>query len=101
MKSLREQIENFQNEICVLRNEMEEKNTLKKMIHSKLFPPKTTFSSPIYRQYQSNNASKKTPFHEQNMPESPQEQSSDPSNRGTSKDHHTNSILIPSIKKSY
>ena len=29
------------------------------------------------------------------MSESPQEQSTDPSNRGTSKDHHTNLILIP------
>ena len=32
------------------------------------------------------------------MPKLPQEQSSNPSKRGTSKDHHTNSILIPSIK---
>ena len=75
---------------------MKEKNTFSKMIiHSKGFPPKMTFSSPIYRQYQRNNASEKTLFHKQNMPESPQEQSSDPSKRGTSKNHHTNSIPIP------
>ena len=30
------------------------------------------------------------------MPESPQVQSADPT--GTSKDHHTNLILVPSIK---
>ena len=40
----------------------------------------------------------KAPFHEQNMPESSQEQSTDPSNRGASKDYHTNSIPIPSMK---
>ena len=32
------------------------------------------------------------------MSESPQEQSTDPSNRAASKDHHTNLISIPSIK---
>ena len=57
-----------------------------------------TLSSPIYRQYQCKNASEKTPFHKQNMPEPFQEQSTDPSNRGASKDHHTNLIPVPSIK---
>ena len=57
-----------------------------------------TWSSPIYRPYQSKNASKKTPFHEQNMPESPQVQSTDPA--GTSKDHHTNLIPVRAIKHS-
>ena len=55
-------------------------------------------SSPIYRQYQCKNASKKTTLHKQNMPESSQEQSTDPSNWGASKDHHTNLIPIPSTK---
>ena len=55
-----------------------------------------TLSSPIYRQYQSKNACEKTSFHEENIPESPQVQSTDPT--GTSKDHHTNLILVPSIK---
>ena len=32
------------------------------------------------------------------MSESPQEQSTDPSNEGKGKDHHTNLILIPSTK---
>ena len=50
-------------------------------------------SSPIYRQYQSNNVSKKILFHAQIIPES-----TDPSNRDTSKDRHTNTIPIPSIK---
>ena len=56
-----------------------------------------TLSSPIYRQCHCKNASEKTPFHEQNMPEPFQEQSTDPSNRGANKDHHTNLIPIPSI----
>ena len=53
---------------------MKEENTLLKMIiHSKSSAQEMTLSSPIYRQYQSRNASEKSPFHEQNMPESPQE----------------------------
>ena len=56
-----------------------------------------TLSSPIYRQRQGKNASEKTPFREQNMSESPQVQSADPT--GTSKYHHTNLILVPSIKR--
>ena len=55
-----------------------------------------TWSSPIYRPYQSKNASEKTSFHEQSMSESPQVQSTDPT--GTSSDHHTNLILVPAIK---
>ena len=83
VKSLREQIENLQTEISFLREEMKEKNTLLKMIiHSKGSPREMTLSSPIYRQCQCKNASEKTPFHEQNMPEPFQEQSTDPSNRG-------------------
>ena len=39
VRSLREQIENLQSEICFLREEMKEKNTLLKMIiHSKASP---------------------------------------------------------------
>ena len=67
------------------------------IIHSKGSPREMTLSSPIYRQCQCKNASEKTPFHEQNMPEPFQEQSTDPSNRGANKDHHTNLIPIPSI----
>ena len=48
-----------------------------------------TLSSPIYRQQQSKNTSEKTSSHKQDMPESPQEESTDPSNRGTNKDHQT------------
>ena len=60
---------------------MKEKNTLLKMIiHSKSSPREMNLSSPIYRQYQCKNASKKTTLHKQNMPESSQEQSTDPSN---------------------
>ena len=82
MKSLREQIENPQSEICLLRKEMKEKNALLKVIiHSKGSSREMTLSSPIYRQYQSKNTFEKIPFHEQNMPESPQEQFTDPSNR--------------------
>ena len=57
-----------------------------------------TWSSRIYRPYQSKNASEKTPFHEQNMSESPQVHSTGPT--GTSKDYHK---LNPSIinKTSY
>ena len=77
LKSLREQIENVQGEICFLCVEMKEKNTLLKMIiHSKGPPQEITLSSPIYRQYHSNNASEKTSFHKQNMAESPQKQRS-------------------------
>ena len=55
----------------------ERKNTLLKMIiHSKGPPQEMTLSSPIYRQYHSNNASEKTSFHKQNMAESPQKQRS-------------------------
>ena len=68
------------------------------IIHSKGSPREMTLSSPIYRQYQCKNASEKTPFHEENMPESFPTQSTDPSTRGASKDHHTNLIPIPSIK---
>ena len=83
MKSLREKIENLQSEISFLREEMKEKNTLLKMIiHLKGSPREMTLSSPIYRQCQCKNASEKTPFHEQNMPEPFQEQSTDPSNSG-------------------
>ena len=47
---------------------MNEKNTLLKMIiHLKDSPQEMTLSSPIYRQFQCKNATKKTPFHEQNM----------------------------------
>ena len=78
---------------------MKEKNALLKMIaHCKGSPQEIILSSPICRQYQSKNASKKTLFHEQNMPESPQEQCPAHSNRDTSKDHHTNLIPITSIK---
>ena len=51
------------------------------IIHSKGSTKEMTLSSPIYRHYQSKNASEKTPFYEQDMPESPQEQSTDTSNR--------------------
>ena len=78
---------------------MKEKNTLLKMIiNSKGSPREMILSSPINKQYQCKNVSEKTPFHEHNMPESFQEQSTDPSNRGASKDHHTYLIPIPSIK---
>ena len=72
---------------------------MKTIIHSKDSPQEMALSSPIYRQCQCKNASKKTPFHEENTPfhESFQEQSTDPSNRGASKDHHTNLIPITSI----
>ena len=77
---------------------MKEKNTLLKMIiHSKGSPREMTLSSPIYRQCQYKNASEKTPFHKQNMPEPFEEQSTDPSNRGANKDNQTNLIPIPSI----
>ena len=98
VKSLREQIENLQSEISFLGEEMKEKNTLLKMIiHLKGPPREMTLSLPIYRQCQCKNASKKTPFHEQNMPEPFQEQSTDPSKRGANKDHYTNSIPMPSF----
>ena len=101
MKSLREQIQNLQLEICFLNKEIKEKNTLLEMIiHSEGSPQEIIESSPIYRQYQPKNASEKTPFHEQNMPESFQEQSINPRNRAASKDHHTDVIPIPSIKHS-
>ena len=45
------------------------------IIFSQCSPQELTLSSPIYRQYQSKNASKKTPFHEQHLPVSPQEHS--------------------------
>ena len=67
------------------------------IIHLKGSPREMTLSSPIYIQCQCKNASEKTPFHEQNMPEPFQEQSTDPSNRGANKDHRTNLIPIPSI----
>ena len=54
-----------------------------------------TWSSPIYRPYQSKNASEKTPSTNKTS-ESPQVQSTDPT--GTSKDHHTNLIPVPAIK---
>ena len=77
---------------------MKEKNTLLKMvIYSEGSPQKVTLSSPIYLQYQRKNISKKTFFHEQNIPESPQKQSTDSSNRDTSKDHHTNFIPIQTL----
>lgn len=60
------------------------------------FSPKMTLSFPIYRYCQAKNASEKTPFPEQNMPESPQVESADPTS--TSKDHHTNLILVTSIE---
>ena len=98
MKSLREKIENLQSEISFLREEMKEKNTLLKMIiHSKGSPREMTLSFPIYRQCQYKNASEKTPFDEQNMPEPFQEQSTNPNNRDANKDHHTNLIPILSI----
>ena len=68
------------------------------IINSKGSPREMTLFPPIYKQYQCKNASEKTPFHERNMPESFQEQSTGPSNRGSSKGHHTNLIPIPSIK---
>ena len=75
---------------------MQEKNTLLKMIiHSKGSPPKWP-SFPIFRECQSKNVSEKSPFREQNMPESPQVQSTDPTS--TSKDHHTNVIPVLSMK---
>ena len=81
-----------------LREEILEKNTLLKMIiDSKGSPREMTLSSPIYKQCQCKNASKKTAFHEKSMPESFQEQYTDSSNRGSSKDHNTNLIPIPSI----
>ena len=55
-----------------------------------------TWSSPIYRQYQSKNASEKTPFLEHNVPESLQVQSTDP--LGARKDHHIKLIPVPAIK---
>ena len=67
------------------------------IIHSKGSPREMTLSSPIYRQCQSKNASKKTAFHEKSMPESFQEQYTDSSNRGSSKDRNINLIPIPSI----
>ena len=64
----------------------ERKNYLVQMIvHSKGSLREKTLSSPIYRQYQGNNASEKTLFHKQNIPESPQEQSTNRSNRAQSK----------------
>ena len=96
---MRGQIENIQSEICFLREEMKDKNTVLKMIiYSKGSPREIVLSFPIYRQYQYKNASEKTAFHEQNMPELFQEQSTDPSNRGASKGQHTNLIPITSIK---
>ena len=88
VKSLREQIENLQSKICFLSKEMKQKNTLLKMIiNSKGSPGEMTLSFAIYKQYQCKNASEKTPFCEHNMPESIQEQSTDPINRDASKDH--------------
>ena len=79
---------------------MKEKNTLLKMvIYSEGSPPKRTLSSPVYWQYQRKNVSKKTFFHKQNIPDSHQKQSTDPSNRDTSKDHHTNFIPIQTLWK--
>ena len=75
----------------------EKNNLLKVIIHSKGSPREMTLSSPIYRQCQRKSASKKTPFHEQNLSEPFQEQSTDPSNRGANKDNHTNLIPITSI----
>ena len=81
-----------------LREEILEKNTLLKMIiDSKGSPREMTLSSPIYKQCQCKNASKKTAFHEKSMPESFQEQYTNSSNRSSSKDHNTNLIPIPSI----
>ena len=57
-----------------------------------------TLIFPIYRQCLCKNDSEKTPFHKQNMPEWFQEQSNDPSNRGKSKNNHTDLIPVPSIK---
>ena len=75
-ENVRGQMEDLQSEMCFLRQEMKEKNTLLKIIiHLKGSPQELTFSSPIYRQYQSKNASKNAPFLKQNWPESPQEQS--------------------------
>ena len=51
------------------------------IIHSKGSPREMTLFSPIYRQYQCKNVSEKTPFHEPNMSESSQEQSTHPSSR--------------------
>ena len=52
VKTLREQIENLQSEICFLREEMKEKNTLlKMMIHFKGSPREITLPSPFHRQY--------------------------------------------------
>ena len=99
VKSWRKQMENLQSEICFLLEEMKEKNTLLRMIiHSKGSPREMTLSSSIYRQCQCKNASEKTHFHEQNMLELFQEQSPNPSNRGASKDYHTDLITIPPIK---
>ena len=98
VKSLREEMENLQSEIFFLREEMKEKSTLLKMIvHSKGSLREMTLSSPIYRQCQCKNASKKTRFHEQNKPEPFQERYTHPSNGGAIKDNHTNLISIPSI----
>ena len=78
---------------------MKEKNNLLKVIvHSKSSPREITLYSPIYRQYQCKNAFENTPFDEQNIPQSPQEQSIGPSDSGARKDHHSNLISMPSIK---
>ena len=78
---------------------MKERNTLFTMIiHFKGSPRERSLSFPVYRQCLSKNTSERTAFHEQNMTESPKEESTDPSNRSANKDHHTDLILIPSIK---
>ena len=99
MKSLREQIENLIAKCMFFTQKIERKNNLLKMIILfQGFPQEMTWLSLIYRQLQSNHSFKMVSFHEQNMPESPQEQSTDPSNRSTSIDHQRYLIPIPSIK---
>ena len=93
-KNSREQIENLQSEICFEKEEMKKKKYSIEIGS----PREMTLSFPVYRQCQCKNGSEKTPFHEQNLSESSQEQFTDPSNRGTSKDHHTNLIPPISIK---
>ena len=66
---------------------------LKMIIHFKDAPQEMTFSPLIYRQYR-----KYTFPLKKNIPDSPQTQSTDLSERGTRKDHFTNLIPIPSTK---
>ena len=93
VKSLREQIENRQGEICFLREEMKEKTTPKwsftlRVFHQKWFYLPLFTDSTSVKMLPKRQLSKNKTYQNHH----------NPSNRGASKDHHTNFIPIPSIK---